>query len=68
MKAGYVYIMAERSQRHALHWRDERPGEACLGASGSGLVSGFTDKHGRKLLVWYAAYATIEEARLRECR
>ena len=32
----------------------------------NGLVAGFTHKYGCKLLVWYAAYEDLQEARLRE--
>ena len=30
------------------------------------LIEGFSKKHGCKLLVWYAAYDDLQEARLRE--
>jgi putative endonuclease len=32
----------------------------------SGLVGGFTCKHGCKMLVWYEAHDDLEDARLRE--
>jgi putative endonuclease len=32
----------------------------------SGLVGGFTRKHGCKLLVWYEAHDDLQDARLRE--
>ena len=32
----------------------------------NGLVAGFTHKYGCKLLVWYAAYEDLQDARLRE--
>ncbi|AOH84115.1 endonuclease [Sphingomonas panacis] len=34
----------------------------------NGLVEGFTKKYGCKLLVWYEAHDTIEDARQRELR
>ena len=65
MKAGYVYIMA--SGRH---------GTLYIGVTSdlvkrvwehrNGVVGGFTRKYRCKLLVWYAAYDDLQEARLRE--
>ena len=65
MKAGYVYIMAST-----------RNGTLYIGVTSdlvrrvwehrNGLVAGFTRKHKCKLLVWYAAFDDLEEARLRE--
>ena len=65
MKAGYVYIMANK-----------RNGTLYIGVASelakrvwehrNGLVPGFTKTHGCKLLVWYAAYDDLQEARLRE--
>ena len=65
MKAGYVYIMASR-----------RNGTLYIGVTGdlvkrvwehrNGVVPGFTRKYGCKLLVWYAAFEDLQEARLRE--
>ena len=65
MKAGYVYIMASA-----------RNGTLYIGVTSdlakrvwehrNGLVPGFTRKYGCKLLVWYAAYDDLQEARLRE--
>ena len=64
MKAGYVYIMASA-----------RNGTLYIGVTSdlakrvwehrNGLVPGFTRKYGCKLLVWYAAYDDLQEARLR---
>jgi len=34
----------------------------------NGLIEGFTKKYGCKLLVWYEAHDTIEDARQRELR
>src|SRR3954454_8707725 len=65
MKAGYVYIMAS-----------VRNGTLYIGVTSdlvkrawehrNGLVAGFTRKHGCKLLVWYAAFDDLQEARHRE--
>jgi putative endonuclease len=65
MKAGYVYIMASA-----------RNGTLYIGVTSdlvkrawehrNGVVAGFTRKYRCKLLVWYAAYDDIEQARARE--
>ena len=65
MKAGYVYIMASG-----------RNGTLCIGVTNdlvkrasehrNGVVAGFTRKYKCKLLVWYAVYDDLQEARLRE--
>ena len=65
VKAGYVYIMASG-----------RNGTLYIGVTSdllkrvwehrTGVVAGFTRKFGCKLLVWYAAYDDLQEARLRE--
>jgi putative endonuclease len=65
MKAGYVYIMTNR-----------RNGTLYIGVTSdlvkrvwehrNGVVAGFTRKYGCKLLVWYAAFDDIQQARLRE--
>ena len=65
MKAGYVYIMAS-----------QRNGTPYIGVTSdlvnrvwehrTGMVRGFTKRHGCKLLVWYEAYDDLEEARRRE--
>lgn len=64
-KAGYVYIMSSR-----------RNGTLYLGATSDlskrvfehreGLIPGFTKKYGCRMLVWFAAFDTIEAARARE--
>ncbi|MDF0487684.1 GIY-YIG nuclease family protein [Sphingomonas sp. H39-1-10] len=66
-KAGFAYIMASG-----------RNGTIYVGATSNlaarayqhrnGLVEGFTKKYGCKLLVWYEAHDTIEDARQRELR
>ena len=65
MKAGFVYIMANR-----------RNGTLYIGVTSdlakrvwehrNGVVPGFTRQYGCKALVWYEAFETLEEARLRE--
>jgi putative endonuclease len=64
-KPGYVYIMASR-----------RNGTLYIGVTShlvqrayqhrEGMVEGFTKRYGCKLLVWFEAHDTIEQARLRE--
>jgi putative endonuclease len=65
MKAGYVYIMANRKN-----------GTIYIGVTSdlvkrvwdhkNDVVPGFTKKYGCKLLVWYEAYEDLQQARLRE--
>jgi putative endonuclease len=65
MKGGYVYIMASG-----------RNGTLYIGVTSdlvkrawehrNGIVPGFTRKYRCKLLVWYAAYDDLQEARYRE--
>ncbi|MES2326814.1 MAG: GIY-YIG nuclease family protein [Pseudomonadota bacterium] len=65
MKGGYVYIMAS-----------ERNGTLYIGVTSdlvkrawehrNDVVPGFTRKYKCKLLVWYAAYDDLQQARLRE--
>jgi putative endonuclease len=65
MKAGCVYIMASA-----------RNGTLYIGVTSdlmkrvwehrNGVVAGFTRKHGCKLLVWYAAFDDLQQARHRE--
>jgi putative endonuclease len=65
MKGGYVYIMASG-----------RNGKLYIGVTSdlakrvwehrSGVAPGFTRKYRCKLLVWFAAYDDLQEARLRE--
>jgi putative endonuclease len=64
-KAGYVYIMANRKN-----------GTIYIGVTSdlvtrvyehrSGLIEGFTKKHGCKLLVWFETFDDIQQARHRE--
>ena len=65
MKAGFVYIMASRKN-----------GTIYLGVTSDlikrvyehreGLIGGFTKRYACKLLVWFAAFDDLEEARRRE--
>ena len=65
MKAGFVYIMANR-----------RNGTIYVGVTSdlvkrvwehrNGVVPGFTKKYGCKLLVWFEAHDDLQEARRRE--
>ena len=65
MKAGFVYIMANR-----------RNGTIYIGVTSDlvgrvyqhreGLVPGFTKRYGCKLLVYFEAYDDLQDARLRE--
>jgi len=65
VKRGYVYILANRKN-----------GTIYIGVTSdlvkrvwehrNGVVGGFTKKHGCKLLVWYAAFEDLQEARRRE--
>lgn len=64
-KAGYVYIMASR-----------RNGTIYIGVTSdlpkrvwehrTGIIGGFTKKHGCKLLVWFQAFDSLDSARHRE--
>ena len=65
MKAGYVYIMANRKN-----------GTIYIGVTADligrvyqhreGSVPGFTKRYGCKLLVWFEAFYDLQDARLRE--
>ena len=65
MKAGYVYIMANRKN-----------GTIYIGVTSdlvkrvwehkNGVVPGFTKKYGCKLLVWYEAHEDLQQARQRQ--
>ena len=65
MKAGYVYIMANRKY-----------GTIYIGVTSDliarvyqhreGLVPGFTKRYGCKLLVWYEAFDDLQRARQRD--
>jgi len=65
MKAGFVYIMANRKN-----------GTIYIGVTSDlakrvwehreGVIGGFTKRYGCKLLIWYEAYDDLQEARRRE--
>ena len=65
MNAGYVYIMASgRNGTLYIGVTSDLPKRAW--EHRNGLVSGFTRLHGCRLLVWYAAYDDLQQARERE--
>ena len=65
MKAGFVYVMASAKN-----------GTIYIGVTSDlvkrvyehreGLIAGFTNRYGCKLLVWFEAYDDLQEARRRE--
>jgi putative endonuclease len=65
MKAGFVYIMANR-KNGAIYTgvTSDLPGRVYQHREG--LVPGFTKRYGCKLLVWFEAYDDLQEARQRE--
>jgi putative endonuclease len=64
-KAGYVYIMASRRNR-TLYIGVTSDLLARVYAHREGLIKGFTKRYGCKMLVWYAAFDDIQQARHRE--
>jgi putative endonuclease len=65
MKAGYVYMMANRKNGTIyIGVTSDLAGRAYQHRES--LVAGFTKRYGCKLLVWYEAFDDIEQARLRE--
>lgn len=65
MKAGYVYIMANRKNGTIyIGVTSDLVGRAYQHREG--LVSGFTKRHGCKLLVYFEAYDDLQDARQRE--
>ena len=65
MKRGCVYIMASgRNGTLYIGVATDLPKR--VWQHRNGLVPGFTKTHECKLLVWYAAYDDLQEARLRE--
>ena len=65
MKAGFVYIMANR-KNGAIYIGVTSDLAGRVYAHREGLVPGFTKRHGCKLLVWFEAYDDLQEARRRE--
>lgn len=65
MQAGYVYIMAS-GRNGTLYIGVTTDLTKRVWEHRNGVVPGFTLQYGCKLLVWYAAYDDLQEARLRE--
>ena len=64
-KPGYVYLMASRRNGTLyLGVTSDLPARAYQHRNK--LVAGFSKEHGCILLVWYAAYDDLQEARYRE--
>ena len=65
MKAGFVYIMANRKNGTIyIGVTSDLAGRAY--AHREGLLAGFSRQHGCKLLVWFEAHEDLQEARRRE--
>jgi putative endonuclease len=65
VKSGCVYIMASgRNGTLYIGVTSDLPKRAW--EHRNGVVPGFTRKYGCKLLVWYAAFEDLQQARLRE--
>ena len=65
MKAGYVYIMANR-KNGTIYIGVTSDLVARVYAHREGLIAGFTKRHGCKLLVYFEVYDDLQEARRRE--
>ena len=65
MKAGYVYIMANRRNGTIYIGVTSDP-IARVQQHREGLVPGFTERYGCKLLVYFELYDDLQDARLRE--
>ncbi|MES2119442.1 MAG: GIY-YIG nuclease family protein [Pseudomonadota bacterium] len=65
MKAGYVYITANR-KNGAIYDGVTSDLVKRVHEHRNGLVRGFTEQYGCKLLVWYEAFDDLQEARRRE--
>ena len=65
MKNYYVYIMAS-GERGTLYLGVTNDITRRVYEHKSGVVPGFTEKHGLKYLVWYEVYDSIEAAIQRE--
>ena len=64
-RTGYVYIMASRRNGTLyLGVTSDLPDRAY--AHRNGLIEGFSRKYGCRLLVWFAAFDDIQDARARE--
>jgi putative endonuclease len=64
-RAGYVYIMANRNNG-TIYIGVTSDLIARVYAHREGLVEGFTQRYGCKLLVWFEAFDDIQQARHRE--
>ncbi|HXH52156.1 MAG TPA: GIY-YIG nuclease family protein [Sphingomicrobium sp.] len=65
MKGGFVYIMAS-GKNGTIYIGVTSDLIGRVHAHREGLVAGFTNRHGCKLLVWYEAHDDLQEARRRE--
>ena len=65
MKAGYVYIMANR-KNGAIYIGVTSDLMRRVWEHREGVVAGFTKRYGCKLLVWFEAFDDLAQARLRE--
>ena len=67
MKAGFVYIMANR-KNGAIYLGVTSDLVKRVWEHREGVIGGFTKRYGCKLLVWFEVYDDLQEARLRELR
>ena len=65
MKAGFVYIMANR-KNGTIYTGVTSDLIKRIYEHREGVIGGFTKRHGCKLLVWFEAFDDLQEARLRE--
>jgi len=65
MKAGFVYIMANR-KNGAIYIGVTSDLVKRVWEHREGVIGGFTKRYGCKLLIWYEAYVDLQEARRRE--
>jgi len=65
VKAGYVYIMANR-KNGAIYIGVTSDLAKRVWEHRNGIVPGFTKKYGCKLLVWYEAHVDLQQARKSE--
>ena len=65
MKAGFVYIMANR-KNGAIYIGVTSDLVKRVWEHREGVIGGFTNRYGCKLLVWFEAYDDLQAARQRE--
>ena len=65
MKAGHVYIMANR-KNGTIYTGSTSDLIGRAYAHREGLISGFTKRFGCKLLVWFEGHDVLQDARQRE--